>query len=169
MLKYSQWSSINELWLCSYWSLFYLKPRSIPWPMFKGKEVSVLSWSITDILVSSSVQLKPSFEKRGERKWPHTICSSCSLKDRFLLSSSFQFAFLMLWPFTILPYDVLIPKHKIILLLLHNCNFATVMNCNINLCIFSWSQLTLVNGLFTPKGTLTYRLRTIDLVGYKQF
>ena len=25
------------------------------------------------------------------------------------------------------------PNHKIILLLLYNCNFATVMNCNVNI------------------------------------
>ena len=28
---------------------------------------------------------------------------------------------------------------KLFLLLLHNCNFATAMNCNINICAFRWS------------------------------
>jgi len=38
--------------------------------------------------------------------------------------------FLMLWP---VPHVALTPKHNVISLLLHNCNFATVMNCNINI------------------------------------
>lgn len=28
------------------------------------------------------------------------------------------------------------PSHKTTVLLLHNCNFATVMNYNVNICIF---------------------------------
>ena len=36
-------------------------------------------------------------------------------------------------PFNTLPHVVLTPNHEIILLLLHNCNFATVMNSNVNI------------------------------------
>ena len=41
-------------------------------------------------------------------------------------------AFLMLWPFSTVLYAVVTLDHKVILLLLHNCNFTTVMNCNVN-------------------------------------
>lgn len=41
-------------------------------------------------------------------------------------------AFLMLWPFNTVPQVVLTPNHKVISLLLHNCNFATVVNRNVN-------------------------------------
>lgn len=36
------------------------------------------------------------------------------------------------WPFTAIPYVVVVvsPNHKITSLLFHNCYFATVMNCN---------------------------------------
>ena len=30
-------------------------------------------------------------------------------------------------------YEVVTPNHKIVLLLLHNYNFATVMNCNMSI------------------------------------
>ena len=40
--------------------------------------------------------------------------------------------FLMLRPFNTVPHVVVI-NHKIILLLLHNCNFDTFMNRNINI------------------------------------
>ena len=38
---------------------------------------------------------------------------------------------LMLRPLNTVPHVVVIPRHKIILLLLHSCNFATLVNCNI--------------------------------------
>jgi hypothetical protein len=41
--------------------------------------------------------------------------------------------FLMLGPFNTAPHVAVTPNHKIILLLLHNCNFATVMNCDVNI------------------------------------
>jgi hypothetical protein len=47
--------------------------------------------------------------------------------------------FLMLWPFNTVPLLCCgdpPPKHKIISLLLHNCNFVAVMNHNINICGF---------------------------------
>lgn len=40
---------------------------------------------------------------------------------------------LMLVPFNTGPHVVVIPNHKVISLLLHNCNFATVMNQDIDL------------------------------------
>lgn len=40
--------------------------------------------------------------------------------------------FLMLWPFNTVSNAVVTPKHKIILLLFHDKNFATGMNCNVN-------------------------------------
>lgn len=48
--------------------------------------------------------------------------------------------FLTLRPFNTVPHVVMTPNHKIISLLLHSTNFATVMNCNVNICAFSWSQ-----------------------------
>ena len=41
-------------------------------------------------------------------------------------------AFQMLRPFNTVPQGVATPNHKIILLLLYKCNFATVMNRNVN-------------------------------------
>ena len=39
-------------------------------------------------------------------------------------------------------------------LLLHNCNFATLMNHNVNICVFWWSQAIPVKRLFRyPKGS----------------
>jgi hypothetical protein len=39
----------------------------------------------------------------------------------------------MLQPFIIVPHDVVTPNDKIILLLLQNCNFGTVINYNVNI------------------------------------
>ena len=41
--------------------------------------------------------------------------------------------FLILRPFNTVPHLVVTPNHKIILLLIHNCNFATVMNYSVNI------------------------------------
>jgi hypothetical protein len=41
--------------------------------------------------------------------------------------------FLMLGPFNTVPPVVVTPKHKIVLLQLHNCNFATFANLNVNI------------------------------------
>ena len=41
--------------------------------------------------------------------------------------------FLVLSPFNSVPHVVMTPKNKRILLLLHNCNFATPMNHNVNI------------------------------------
>ena len=38
------------------------------------------------------------------------------------------------WSSSTVPHVVVTPSIKLFLLLLHNCNFATVMNCNVNIC-----------------------------------
>lgn len=57
------------------------------------------------------------------------------------------------------------PTHKIMLLLLHNCSFAPVMNHNVNICVLCWSQATPVkaSSFSTRKGAMTHRLRTTTL------
>ena len=58
------------------------------------------------------------------------------MKGIYLWKSSFVFivldqwfsTFLILRPFNTAPHVVVTPTHKIFLFLLHNCNFATVMN-----------------------------------------
>lgn len=59
--------------------------------------------------------------------------------------------FLTLGPFTTTPHAVVTPKHKIILLLLRNCNFATVVNHNVNICVFWWPWMTPVKGSCDPQ------------------
>ena len=44
--------------------------------------------------------------------------------------------FLMLQPFNTVPHGVVTSNHKTIPLLRHNCNFATIMNHNINVYAF---------------------------------
>ena len=39
----------------------------------------------------------------------------------------------MLWPFNTVPHVVVTPSHKIISLLLYNCNFATARNYHENI------------------------------------
>ena len=41
--------------------------------------------------------------------------------------------FLMPWTFNTVPHVVVTPNHVIISLSLHNCNFAIVMNRNVNI------------------------------------
>ena len=36
----------------------------------------------------------------------------------------------------VVPRVVVTPNTKLFLLLLHNCDFATVMNLNVNICVF---------------------------------
>ena len=43
--------------------------------------------------------------------------------------------FPMLQPFNTVPCVVLTPNHKSIVLLSHNCNFATVANRHVNICV----------------------------------
>ena len=63
----------------------------------------------------------------------------------------------MLQPFNTVPHVMVTDNPKIISLLLHNCNFATVMNHNVNF----WYAGNLY---VTPmKGLLTYTLRTATI------
>ena len=53
----------------------------------------------------------------------------CLLSGLEIRSGWFS-TFLMLWPFNIVPPVAVTPNHKIILLRLHKCDFATIMNHN---------------------------------------
>ena len=46
--------------------------------------------------------------------------------------AQWSLTFTMLWPFNTV-HGVMTPNHKIISLLLHNCNFVTVINHNVNI------------------------------------
>jgi hypothetical protein len=53
--------------------------------------------------------------------------------DAMALSLGQRFStFLMLWPFNTVPH-VVTPNIELFLLLLHDCNFATAMNYNVNI------------------------------------
>lgn len=73
----------------------------------------------------------------------------------------------MLPPFNTLPHGVVTPPNthtiKLFLLLLHNCNLATVMNCNLNTGVFQWPWVTPVRGLLVPEGAVPHGLRTTAL------
>ena len=53
------------------------------------------------------------------------------------------------------------------LVLLHKCDSAAVMDCNINTCISRWSLLAPVKGRPTHKGVSVHRMRTTDLKGQR--
>jgi hypothetical protein len=55
------------------------------------------------------------------------------------------------------------PTVKLVLLLFHNYNFATVMNHNVNINVFIWPQVIPVKGSFNLKGAMTHGLRTTSL------
>lgn len=74
-----------------------------------------------------------------------------SFKTQILREQWFS-AFLMLRPFNTV--HVVIPNHK--------TNFATVINQNVNICIFHWSWAA------PGKGVTTYRYRTAVLEFAKQ-
>jgi hypothetical protein len=62
---------------------------------------------------------------------------------------------------------VVAPNHKIISLLFHNCNFATVRNYNVNIWYAEYLIYNLCESVvcYTAKGVVTHRLRTSDLKG----
>jgi hypothetical protein len=64
--------------------------------------------------------------------------------------------FLMLQPFNTVPHVMLSLDDNIILLLLHNCNFASGMNCNVN---FWYAEYL----MWDPKRVTTHRLRNAAL------
>ena len=47
--------------------------------------------------------------------------------------------FLMLWPFNTVPHAVVTPTITLLILVLYNYNFPTVMNHNVNTCVFWWA------------------------------
>jgi len=55
------------------------------------------------------------------------------------------------------------PVIKLFLLLLHNCNFATVMKHNVNICVFWWFQKIPEKQLLTFKEFTNHRLRSTAL------
>jgi hypothetical protein len=57
----------------------------------------------------------------------------------------------MLQPFNTVPHVVVTPNIKLFSLLLHNCNFASVLNCSVNICISLRSWVTPVEGSFNPQ------------------
>ena len=78
--------------------------------------------------------------KNRQSLWePPAQCSGSLQPSAMGASSAVQWfsTFPVLWPFTTVPCVTVTPTtphthHKIILLLLYNFNFATVMNCNVN-------------------------------------
>lgn len=38
------------------------------------------------------------------------------------------------------PHVVVTPRHEVLPLLLHHCSLATVMNRNVEICVFRWSE-----------------------------
>jgi hypothetical protein len=73
--------------------------------------------------------------------------------------------FLMPWPFNIVPCVVTTFSHKIILLLLHNCNFTTVMNCNINI----WNAGVASHRLWDVRNAVLVSQRDLSLSLLKPF
>lgn len=71
-------------------------------------------------------------------------------------SEYFTYNFLNLQPFTTVPCLVVTPSHKITLLPLPNCNFATAINCNVNI----YFPLVLGEPCEKPRGVMTHRLKT---------
>jgi hypothetical protein len=56
---------------------------------------------------------------------------------------------------------VVTPTITLFLLLLPNCEVATVMSPNVNTCVFQWSMVTPVKE--TAKGVAAHSLRTTGL------
>jgi hypothetical protein len=88
-----------------------------------------------------------------------TVPSACCLEQWFS-------TFLILWTLNIVLRVVVIPSRKIVLLLLHNCNFATVMNHIVNIWYVDGLRQSLWKSCWTTKGVPPPpRLRTSDLEG----
>ena len=64
----------------------------------------------------------------------------------------------MLQPFDAVPHVVVTPNYKIISLLLHNCDFATAINCNVNIRYAGYLAMRA-----TPVGVVSHWLRTTTL------
>lgn len=83
-----------------------------------------------------------STRRRGGRQWDASkgfrLKKERILKQTVLWFSLQQWSstFLRLGLFNIVPHVVVTPSHKIMSLLLHNCNLATVMNHNVKYLLF---------------------------------
>jgi len=99
----------------------------------------LILWWILPIQVSNSF-----------KEWAPGLCRSHRWVSRWLLLEQWVSTFLMLPPFHTAPCVVVTPTIKLFLLLLHKCNFATVLNYNVNSWYVQWSQATLVKGLLNP-------------------
>jgi hypothetical protein len=75
----------------------------------------------------------PRWLQRSNISWIQQGIYTCDLMEQWLSTS------LVLQPFTLVPHVVVAPNITLFLLLLHYCNFATVRNHNINICVFQWS------------------------------
>ena len=98
---------------------------------------------------------------------PFKTSLSIQLKvDKMMLKTTFKHGndyleqwfstFLKVQPFNTVPHVVMTPNHQIISVLLHKYNFATIMNCYIDI----WYVGYLI---YDPKRVATHRLRITDL------
>lgn len=69
--------------------------------------------------------------------------------------------FLILWPFNTVPQLVWSPTIKLLCLLLQNCNLATIMNDDGNICVFLILLGHPCVKLISPQRIATHRLRFI--------
>lgn len=80
-----------------------------------------------------------------------------------------QFSTLLrLWPFNTVSHVVVTSTIKLFSLLLPKCDFAAVMNCNVNIYVFWWTKMTLRKGWSNHKRVksqpvICHRLRTTAL------
>lgn len=56
-----------------------------------------------------------------------------AIYSKVILLGQWLSAFLTLWPFNIVPHIAVTLKYKLISLIPHNCNFANVVTCKINI------------------------------------
>ena len=87
-----------------------------------------------------------------------SLCSGLTSRGENELEEQRSSDFLTLPPFHTAPHVVVTPNHKIIFLLPHICNFATVMNHNVNISVSWLSWAPPVKGSFDPKGVAAPRL-----------
>jgi hypothetical protein len=96
-------------------------------------------WLLPDITLSQSLVISYMLWEALEQRFP---------------------TFLMLRPFDTVPHAVVTPNHKIISLKLHNCNFAAVMNQNVNICFLTVLGDRCERVIWPSKGVSTHRLWT---------
>lgn len=87
--------------------------------------------------------------------------------DHFHIMHWFS-TFLLLWPFNEVPHIWWQPFLKLFSLLLSNCDFTTVMNFNVNICIFDGLRWTKTCEMVAqpPQSVKTPRLRTTDIMNW---